>query len=73
VTILFGPVVFQVAGTTLARLLEGLELPAMNTHRIWPYQGPFTWTPRPGFDEQQVVGLADLMLNECRRRLTKAG
>lgn len=72
VTILFGPVVFQVAGTTLPRLLEGLELPTMNTHRIWPDQRPFTWAGRPGFDEQQVVGLADLTLNECRRRLVKA-
>lgn len=71
VTILFGPVVFQVAGTTLPGLLEAYELPTLNTHRIWPYQGPFTWAGRPGFDEQQVVGLADLTLDECRRRLMK--
>jgi hypothetical protein len=72
VTILFGPVVFQVSGTTIARLLEGLELRTMNTHRIWPYQGSVTWVPKPGFNEQQVVGLADLTPNEFRRRLTKA-
>ncbi len=69
VTILFGPVVFQVSGTTIPGLLEGVELRTMNTHRIWPHQRSFTWTPRPGFNEEQVVGLADITLNEYRRRV----
>jgi hypothetical protein len=69
VTILFGPVVFQVFGTTILPLLEGLEANALNTHRIWPYAGDFTWVPRPGFNDQELMAFADGFLNEFQRRV----
>ncbi len=68
-TIVFGPAVFQVFGTTILPLLEGLEVNARNTHRIWPYAGDFTWTPRWGFDDQELMAFADGLLNEFQRRV----
>jgi hypothetical protein len=73
VTILFGPVVFQVSGTTIPWLLDGVELQTMKMHGIWPYQHSFTWAREPGFDERQVVGLVDLTLNQFRRQLRAKG
>lgn len=68
-TIVFGPAVFQVFGTTILPLLEGLELNARTTHRIWPYAGDFTWTPWPGFNDQELMAFADGLLNEFQRRV----
>jgi hypothetical protein len=68
-TILFGPVVFQVFGTTLLPLLEGLEVNAPYTHRIWPYTGGFTWVPRPGFNDHELRAFADILVNEFPRRV----
>jgi hypothetical protein len=68
-TILFGPVVFQVFGTTILPLLEGLELNTLNTQRIWPYAGGFTWGPRPGFNDQQLMAFADVLFNKFPRRV----
>jgi hypothetical protein len=67
-TIVFGPVVFQVFGTTILPLLEDLELNMRHTHRIWPYACDFTWTPKPGFNDQELVGFADALLNAFPRR-----
>jgi hypothetical protein len=65
-TVLFGPVLFQLVGTTLVPLLEGVQdLP--HTHRIWPYQGSFTWMPRPGLSDDQLMAFIDARLNEFRR------
>lgn len=63
-TILFGPLVFQVFGTTILPLLEGLEVNAAYTHLIWPYAGDFTWVPGPGFNDEQRMAFADGLLNE---------
>ena len=68
-TILFGAVVFQVFGTTILPLIEGLEVNARYTHRIWPYEGDFTWVPRPGFNDQGLMAFADGLLNEFQRRV----
>lgn len=68
-TILFGPAVFQVFGTTIAPLLEGLELNTRYTRRIWPYAGGFTWVPTPGFNDQELMAFADVLLNEFPRRV----
>ena len=68
-TILFGPVAFQVFGTTILPLLEGLDLNTRYTHRIWPYVGGFTWVPRPGFNDQELMAFADVLLNEFPRRV----
>lgn len=65
--ITFGPVVFQVFGTTVLPLLEGLEFNGMNTHVLWPHRSSFTWVPRPGFNDHQLVGFADGLLNELTR------
>lgn len=65
-TVLFGPVLFQLVGTTLVPLLEGIQdLP--HTHRIWPYQGSFTWMPWPGFSDDHLMAFIDARLNEFRR------
>jgi hypothetical protein len=68
-TILFGPAVFQVFGTTIRPLLEGLDLNTRCTHRIWPYAGGFTWMPRTGFNDEDPMAFADVLLNEFPRRV----
>ncbi len=68
-TILFGPVVFQVFGTTIPPLLEGLELNTRYTHRIWPYASGFTWVPHPGFNDQELMAFAEVLLNAFPRRM----
>jgi hypothetical protein len=69
VTILFGPVIFQVFGTTILPLLEGLELNTKHTHRIWPYVGDFTWVRTPGFNDQELRAFLDVIPNEFPRRV----
>jgi hypothetical protein len=65
-TVLFGPVLLQLVGTTLVPLLEAVQdMP--HTQRIWPYRGPFTWMPRPGFSDDQLMAFIDARLNEFRR------
>ena len=68
-TILFGPIVFHVFGTTILPLLEGLEVNAPHTRRIWPSTGDFTWVPRPGFNDHELMAFADGLLNEFQRRV----
>ena len=65
-TILLGPVVFQVLGSAVPGLLEIFELAAPNTHALWPHHRSFTWTPRPGFDDQAVMQLHDEYLGRLR-------
>jgi hypothetical protein len=67
VTVLFGPVIFQVFGTTLLPLLGGFELNTKYTHRIWPYASDFTWMPKPGFNDQELQAFLDVIPNEFRR------
>jgi len=55
-TISFGPVVFQVFGTTLLPLLqEDLLDPPETVVQIWPYQASFIWMPRPAFDDRALL------------------
>jgi hypothetical protein len=68
-TILFGPVVFQVFGTTILPLLEGLDLNTPYTHRIWPYASDFTWVPNPGFNDEELMAFADVFPSEFPRRV----
>jgi len=67
VTVLFGPVIFQVFGTSLLLCSEGFELNTEYTHRIWPYAGAFTWTPNPGFNHRELRAFLDVIPNEFRR------
>jgi hypothetical protein len=67
VTILFGPVVFQVFGTTILPLLDGLELHTKHTHRVWPYVDDFTWTRTPGFDDEELRAFLDVVPNMFQR------
>jgi hypothetical protein len=67
-TILFGPVVFQVFGTSLVPLLNGLR-GWSGTHRIWPYEQSFIWTPSPGFNDQQLMAFSEALLHEFQRRV----
>lgn len=74
-TILFGPIVFPLFGSTIPELLEGVTMRTPGCHQLWPYAGSFTWAPRPAFDDHQLVGFADGPLNELLRhqqRLAKA-
>jgi hypothetical protein len=58
-TLLFGPVVFQVIGTHVDGVLDGLDMATANTHRVWPSCASFTWMPRPGLDDSAVMQLHD--------------
>lgn len=58
-TILFGPVVFQILGSDVPKVLDVFDLATPNTHQIWPYRRPFTWTPHPGLDDHAVMQLHD--------------
>jgi hypothetical protein len=58
-----------VFGTTILPLLEGLDLNARNTDRIWPYALDFTCAPGPGFNDQELMAFADGLLNEFERRV----
>lgn len=72
-TILFGPVVFQLFGSNIPQLLEGVVVRAPGCHRLWPHAGSFTWTPRPRLTDQELVGFADGLLNELLRHRGSSG
>jgi hypothetical protein len=67
VTVTFGPVVFQVFGTTVPLLLEGLAINHPGVQQIWPYQRSFTWTPRAGFADEDLAQFADALLVELQK------
>lgn len=71
-TVTFGPVVFQVFGSHIPGLLEGIEVRALGCHRLWPHEGSFTWTPRPGFNNHGLVAFADGLLHELRNHKPRA-
>ena len=55
----FGPVAFNVFGTTVPTLLDDLVYRVPGTHQIWPFQDRFTWRGRPGFDDAAAVRWAE--------------
>ncbi len=65
-TILFGPVVFQILGSSVPNVLGLFNLNTPNTHQIGPYRQSFTWTPRPGLDDHAVIQLHDDYLTRLK-------
>lgn len=66
-TIMFGPVVFQLFGSDISELLEGVQLSVPGCHQLWPYAESFTWTPKPALDDYGLVAFADGLLHELQR------
>lgn len=66
-TVTFGPVVFQVFGTAIAQLLDGLAITHPGVHQICPYQRSCTWRPTVGFADHDLAGFADAILNDLLR------
>jgi len=66
-TLTFGPVVFQVFGTTVPLLLKALDLNYPGVQQIWPYRRSFTWTPRAGFADDELAAFGDSILIELQR------
>jgi hypothetical protein len=67
-TVAFGPVVFQLFGTTVLGLVDGMRVgSAPAVHQLWPYEGSFTWAPRPGFDDAALLAFSESILAELVR------
>jgi len=74
-TVLFGPVVFQLFGSTIPELLDDVTMRVRGCHQLWPHFGSFTWAPHPALNDYELVGFADGLLNELlrhQRRLAQA-
>lgn len=66
-TIMFCPVVFQLFGSDIPELLEGVQLNAPGCHPLWPHVDSFAWTPQPALDDYGLVRFADGFLHELQR------
>ena len=58
-----GAGVLEIFGTELHAVLNRLDLQGVGVWEIWPYEGPVAWSPRPGFDDEQLVAFADAPLH----------
>jgi hypothetical protein len=68
-TVGFGPVAFQVFGSSIAGLVDEIRIGAPPVvHQIWPGEGSFTWTPSLGFDDGALIAFSDVIVDDLRRR-----
>jgi hypothetical protein len=61
-TIVFGPVLFHLLGSNLPDLLDSAVIDVDGVQQLWPYSEPFTWDPKPGFDDEALPKLMDWFL-----------
>lgn len=61
-TIIFGPVIFQLLGSTIAGLAASAELNDPGVRQLWPYNADFRWEPSPGIDDAALPGFIDAFL-----------
>jgi hypothetical protein len=65
-TISVGPVAFQLLGSDIAGVIADFEPPLHLLRQIWPYRRDFTWSPRIGLDDNDLIALNDTFLDFFR-------
>jgi hypothetical protein len=68
-TFTIGTVAFQVFGTTNPALFElDIDWPGTRVHRIWPFIGSVTWTPRPAMTDIELSRFANAIIEGLAAR-----
>lgn len=65
--ITFGPVAFHVFGSDVPQLLRAADITVPSVHQIWPRAKPFSWTPTPCWNTQELRAMIDGSLQQYRQ------
>lgn len=69
-TISFGPIVFQVFGTTVPGLIDKVQIGSprsLPVHQLWPYRDSFVWPANRGLDNAGLIAFSESIFAELRR------
>ena len=62
-TVLFGPVLIQMLGSSIPGLATGATMDPLPVHGLWPYDRDFDWVPSPSIDDKGLEPFAKWFLD----------
>lgn len=62
-TVLFGPVLIQMLGSSIPGLAATGNMGSLPVHELWPYDADFDWEPSPGIDDKGLEPFANWFLD----------
>jgi hypothetical protein len=62
-TVLFGPVLIQMLGSSIPGLVAGATMDPLPAHELWPCGSEFDWEPSPSIDDKGLEPFARCFLD----------